>query len=222
MNGLNKPRLPFYQDLLSRYQVVALQETRLSSHQVLVNNDYFLHTADAHATSFWSHSASRVYNSRNGVALIFNGAHPFQDMHTLPVDASTASVLCNRYMCVSATLGHMHVYFHVVYGPVRPEDRPVFFSALPRNFGDSSVHIVLGDLNMTMDPTMDQASPGSNFHDSGRAELFDWMISLSLIDFWRLEHPDIREFTGPSSKNRIDYCLASVDFFSHTFALRVI
>ncbi|CAI5717562.1 unnamed protein product [Peronospora effusa] len=107
----------------------------------------------------------------------------------------------------------MHVYFHVVYGPVRPEDRPVFFSALPRHFDDSSVHIVLGDLNMTIDPAMNQATPSSNFHDSGRAEIFDWMISLGLIDFWRVENPDVRCFTSPASKNRIDYCLASVNFY---------
>uniref|UniRef100_A0AAV1V1K5 Uncharacterized protein n=1 Tax=Peronospora matthiolae TaxID=2874970 RepID=A0AAV1V1K5_9STRA len=39
------------------------------------------------------------------------------------------------------------------------------------------------------------------------------MISLGLIDFWRLENPDLREFTGPKSKNRIDYCLAIIEFY---------
>uniref|UniRef100_A0AAV1VEX9 Reverse transcriptase domain-containing protein n=1 Tax=Peronospora matthiolae TaxID=2874970 RepID=A0AAV1VEX9_9STRA len=66
---------------------------------------------------------------------------------------------------------------------------------------------------MTMDPFLDQTSPGSSFHDAGRSELFDWMISLGLIDFWRLENPEMLEFTGPKSKNRIDYCLASIDFY---------
>ena len=48
---------------------------------------------------------------------------------------------------------------------------------------------------------MDQATSGFSFRDSGRAELFDWMISLALIDFWRLEHPDVREFMSPACKN---------------------
>ena len=47
---------------------------------------FFIPTANAHAISFWSHFASHVYDSSNGVALLFHGAHPFQDMHTIPVD----------------------------------------------------------------------------------------------------------------------------------------
>lgn len=213
VNGLNKPRLQFYQDLLSRYQVVALQETKLSSQQLLQDNDYFLHAADAHACSFWSHSTSTEFGLRNGVALLFNGAHPFQDLQDETSLFANTAVLCNRYLVVSATLGTLRVYIHVVYGPVRAADRASYFSALPRCFDDSSVHMVLGDFNMTMDPILDQASPGASFHDAGRAELFDWMISLGLIDFWRLENPDVLEFTGPASKNRIDYCLASIDFY---------
>ncbi|KAF4027975.1 Reverse transcriptase (RNA-dependent DNA polymerase) [Phytophthora infestans] len=81
---------------------------------------------------------------------------------------------------------------------------------------------------MTMDPEYDQARPSSTYHDDGRSELFDWMIHLGLIDFWRLENPSTQEFTGPQSKNRIDYCLASVDFYDkfirssgHAFSLRL-
>ena len=161
MNGLNRPRLQFYQDLLSRYQVVAFLETKLSSQQLLQDNDYFLHATNAHACSFWSYSTSSEFGPRNGVALLFNGAHPFQDLHDeTPLHANTA-VLSNRYLVVSANLGTPRIYIHVVYGPVRAEDRASYFSALPRCFEDSSVHLVLGDFNMTMDPFLDQPSPGS-------------------------------------------------------------
>ena len=39
------------------------------------------------------------------------------------------------------------------------------------------------------------------------------MIILGLIDFRRLENLNLHEFTISKSKNRIDYCLASIDFY---------
>uniref|UniRef100_A0AAV1UPI0 Uncharacterized protein n=1 Tax=Peronospora matthiolae TaxID=2874970 RepID=A0AAV1UPI0_9STRA len=70
----------------------------------------------------------------------------------------------------------------------------------------------MGDFNMTMDLLLDQATPGSTFREAGRAELFEWMISLGLVNFRRLESPDLRKFMGPKSTNSIDYCLASFYF----------
>ncbi|CAI5713329.1 unnamed protein product [Peronospora destructor] len=161
---------------------------------MIQDNNIFLHCADSRACSFWSHFISDKYGSRNGVALFFNGAHPFQDLQEEPTLFGHMDILRNRYLVVSAKLGHLRIYFHVVYGPVQPGDRSAFYLALPRIFDDSTVHLVLQDFNTTMDPDLDQATP-------------------RLIDFWRLENPDKLKFTGPKSKNRIDYCLASIDFY---------
>lgn len=213
VNGLNEPSLKFYQDLLTRYQVIALQETRLVSLKSQDDNDFFLQTADANARAFWSNQGTGSYQNRNGVALIFNGAHPFQDLRDVTHAYAENPVLQDRYMVLSARLGYQQLFLHVIYGPAQPAERTAFFAALPRGFNDSAQHVVFGDLNMTMDPEFDQATPSANYHNNGRPELFDWMISLGLLDFWRLENPCKREFTGPKAKNRIDYCLATVDFY---------
>ncbi|GMF42040.1 unnamed protein product [Phytophthora fragariaefolia] len=220
VNGLNEPSLKFYQDILTRYQVVALQETRLTSPKSQDDNNFFLQTADSRAQALWSNQTWGSNVNRNGVALLFNGAHPFQDLQDVTHAYSTNPVLENRYLVVSAKLGPLQLFLHVVCGPAQPAERPPFFAALPRGFDDSATHLVFGDLNMTMDPEIDQASPSSSYHDVGRAEAFDWKISLGLLDFWRLENPGVREFTGPQARNRIDYCLASVDFYDNQEYLR--
>ncbi|CAI5746332.1 unnamed protein product [Peronospora destructor] len=133
-------------------------------------------------------------------------------MSTLPFPAS-----CATSIFVSLPLSGTYTFTFTWYTVRFTPWIVLVCSALPRHLDDSSVYLVLGDLNMTMDPNSDQATPGATFHDSGRAELFDWMISLGLIDFWRLKHPDVREFTGPKSKNRIDYYLTSIDFYDTFF-----
>ncbi|TDH72018.1 uncharacterized protein CCR75_000126 [Bremia lactucae] len=202
-----------YQDILSRYQVIAFQETKLTNMDSQAKNDYFLHAADAQASVFWSNQHTNLYQNRNGVALVFSGAHPFHNLNDVTQQYSVDPLLNNRYLVVAAQLGSIQLYFHVIYGPVLSSDRSNFFQALPRNFDDSAYHLVLGDFNITMDSDLDQARSSISYHNNGRPELFDWMITMGLIDFWRLEHPDTKEFTGPKLKNRIDYCLASVTFY---------
>ena len=45
INGLNHPPLSLYETLLSKYQLVAFQETKFVKHDSLQTNDHFIHTA---------------------------------------------------------------------------------------------------------------------------------------------------------------------------------
>ncbi|KAI9914588.1 hypothetical protein PsorP6_007601 [Peronosclerospora sorghi] len=77
-------------------------------------------------------------------------------------------------------------------------------------FNEDSFHIVLGDFNVTLDSYLDQATPSHHLPAQGRPALRNWLDALGLIDAWRFQHPDVREFTSPTRKNRLYYCLLTV------------
>ena len=77
----------------------------------------------------------------------------------------------------------------------------------------------MADFNMNIDPDVDKETARATFHDSGRAELFDWMINLGLIDVWHLKNPYKLRFTSPTSNNRIYNCLVSIGFTTSSFEI---
>ncbi|CAH0474774.1 unnamed protein product [Peronospora belbahrii] len=54
--------------------------------------------------------------------------------------------------------------------------------------------------------------PSLHHPGSGREDLCAWMEALDLMDLWRYMHPDTRDCTSPTRKNRLDYCLLTADF----------
>ncbi|KAI9917452.1 hypothetical protein PsorP6_012982 [Peronosclerospora sorghi] len=136
--------------------------------------------------------------------------------------------VANRYLLLKTTLNDAPVYIHVVYAPDEPSERGEFFRALPTVFDDDSTlfdtqdyydhhvqHLVMGDFNVTLDNHLDQKLPGLHHPGTGRTELRDWLVKLGLIDSWRFMNPDIRDFTIPKRKNRLDYCFLTPDLLQH-------
>ncbi|KAI9909488.1 hypothetical protein PsorP6_014954 [Peronosclerospora sorghi] len=188
MNGLNEPNLNMYERLLSSHQLV-------------------------------SHTTSTVFDERRGVVLLLSSSSPFGEVEDLTADVYTEQ-LRNRYLLLKTCLGDQAVFIHVVYAPDEPSPREEFFHSLPFNFDhtrsdrtsqdEDSFHIVLGDFNVTLDSYLDQATPSHHLPAQGRPALRNWLDALGLIDAWRFQHPDVRECTSPTRKNRLDYCFLTV------------
>ena len=159
-----------YEDILSRFQVIAFQETKLTNEDSQAKNDYFLHAADSQASVFWSNQNTNSYQNKHGVALVFSGAHPFDSLNDVTQQYTVDPLLTNRYLVVAAQLRSIQLYFHVIYGPVLSNEQSKFFDALPRNFDDSAHHLVLGDFNITMDSELDQARSSISYHSNGRPD----------------------------------------------------
>ncbi|KAE9050547.1 hypothetical protein PF002_g33667, partial [Phytophthora fragariae] len=53
---------------------------------------------------------------------------------------------------------------------------------------------------------LDQTSPSPHLLGMGREDLYEWLDALGLMDAWRFVNPDVRDYTSPTRKNRLDYC----------------
>nr|CCA20275.1 pollike protein putative [Albugo laibachii Nc14] len=210
INGLNKPHPTLYRTLLSRYQSIALQETRLSSEDNRRINEHFFRSVNANATLFWSPCPASSSKGRNGVGLLLSSAHPFG-----PVVNITArhlpSALHDRYLILDTSILSQRVWIHVVYAPAQSSDQIQFFTSLPTDLPRDVQHIVLGDFNVPLDPTLDLSHlrPAGTNIDA----FLQWNLHLGLVDAWRLTHPSVQEYTGPGRRNRLDYCFLSTELF---------
>jgi ribonuclease HI len=102
-----------------------------------------------------------------------------------------------------------------VYAPAALGVRSDFLSSLSHQLpADAPNLLVMGDFNCTRDAIADSSNAASTCHKTGRAELEQFMMQRGLHDIWRAQHPDAKEFTGPSRmghRGRIDITLVDED-----------
>ena len=104
------------------------------------------------------------------------------------------------------------------YMPLPPRNTDHnFFPALPRHFEDDVHQIFMGDFNTFLSSQLDQVRSINRDRLQGRDELLSWMSALRLVDPWRLQHPDVQEFTGPTRAFCIDYLFVDYGLFRSVF-----
>ncbi|KAI9913198.1 hypothetical protein PsorP6_006240 [Peronosclerospora sorghi] len=185
---------------------IGVSGTKLNTYDYLQSNEHFIYSADCGARCFWSHTTSPLLDERREVALLLSSSSPLGEVKDLTANVYTEQVR-NRYLLLKTCLGDQAVFIHV--------SLPVTFEQTGSDRlsqDDDSFHIVLGDLNVTLDSFLDQATPYHHIPGHGRPVLRDWLDALRLIfiDAWHFQHPDLREFTSPTRKNRLDYCFLTV------------
>ena len=79
INGLNHPPMAMYERHISKYQLVAFQETKFVKPDSIQTNEHFIFSTDSGAQCVWSDTTSPVFNERHGVGLVLSSASPFQD-----------------------------------------------------------------------------------------------------------------------------------------------
>jgi len=197
-------------------QCVFFQETK-------INNQDHLRTIRRHITNHVGYKKYKLFitdarttlhtsitNRRKGVATFFHCTMPGYDKLTV----LWALRVEDRYLVVRTEWEDTPVYFHNVYAPVEDDKRADFFSGLPRDFEDGSMHIVGGDFNIPMHATLDALKhiPSNNL---GKAECLEWLAALRVIDPWRLMHPKVKMLSGPGGRNRLDYIYVDHALVAH-------
>ena len=83
-----------------------------------------------------------------------------------------------------------------------------FYNSLPRSFPPDAIHIVLGDFNLALHPTLDSSQPRADQH-AARTACLRWLSHLDVVDPWRLQNPTATCYTGPikgvTRRHRLDY-----------------
>ncbi|KAH9139025.1 hypothetical protein AeRB84_016687 [Aphanomyces euteiches] len=121
----------------------------------------------------------------------------------------------NRYLVIKTQWNDKDIYIHNVYAPVNRVDKAPFFTQLPTDFPNPSVHMAFGDFNLPMTEHLDSAC-FSQHHDMGRHEFIQWTLDLQLTDIWRMDHPETLTYSGPTRQNRLDYGLVDTNLADHT------
>jgi len=126
-----------------------------------------------------------------------------------------------RYLVVEASCRGRRTLIHNLYAPCDSTGRINFYSSLARlEYPSDAQHIVLGDLNLAVDPAIDSASEIAR--DAGaRADFLRWCAAIGVTDAWRVHHPDTMLFSGPIPRcNRLDYILLDdglmTELYSHS------
>ena len=116
---------------------------------------------------------------------------------------------------------YMKVTFKLIniYAPNVEIDRRVFFEQLkPLCTGNC---LIAGDYNVWCD-RLDASSSAKFRHDSSRKMLLENMVENKLIDLWRAENPQKKEFSrrqvvlGKMRQSRIDLCLIKENIINYS------
>ena len=151
-------------------------------------------------------------NANGGVGLLFHPQMPgFDTVESFSPTSSDPERLRNRYICARFQLDSTEIFIHAIYAPVSRQRQAAFFNALPRGqvFPSEAQHIVLGDLNIAIDPQLDSLTPRRTLNNAVRSSLENWLLSMNLVDPWRIAHPRLRIATA--REQRVDYILLSDD-----------
>jgi len=106
----------------------------------------------------------------------------------------------------------------LIYGP--NEDNPSFFERLFLTVSAlEGLYIIGGDFNCALDPVLDRSTQIDTTHVQARKTLINYLKDLRLIEVWRTQNPNKREYSCYSSSHkthsRIDYFLISMELMSH-------
>nr|CCA16183.1 AlNc14C19G1963 [Albugo laibachii Nc14] len=184
--------------------MIALQETRLSNDDNQRKNDRFIRIVDANARVFWFPISEA--SGHNGVGLILSSHHPFGPIVNVTSLHINQSVH-DPYLLLDTSIMSQRIWMHVVYAPSHLPERLSFFQSLPHDGPAGLQHIVLGDFDVPLNPTLDSSKQR---HSGADIEALPrWTMQMGLTDAWRTTHPYFKEYTGPRRRNRIDYCFLS-------------
>ena len=191
-----KRRKIFHYCHLKEFQIVYLQETHS------VKNKEKMWRAQAGYKMYFSHGKS---NAR-GVCIMINKKLPIKVVHIHKDDDGRILILDVEYESMSLSLVN-------IYAP--NEDAPSFFAKviqMMNNVGNFNL-IIGGDFNFVLDLKKDKSGGRPNTHTKSVRIFSEFLHSNSIIDVWRVQHPNVRNFTwhrkNPYIAERLDYIFVS-------------
>lgn len=77
-------------------------------------------------------------------------------------------------------------------------------------------NIIGGDFNCALDPVLDRSTQTDATHVQTRKTLTNYMKDLRLIEIWRTQNPNEREYSSSyKTHSRINYFLISIELLSN-------
>ena len=181
-----------------RLDIVGLQETHCSSQK---EADYW--NRDLAATdTFWSFGTIK----QNGVAILL-AARLHAKLLSLRRDTD------GRLLSIIVRVAKRDYIITVVYCPLSSRERREFFDSSLEPLLSCPNHVVLGDFNTVLEPSLDRRSPAPARKEPAGRSLSRLFFRYSITDTFRFLHPSDPGFTWkrPNGKDlsRIDYILTS-------------
>ena len=172
--------------------------------------------------TFWSeeiqsrHNPTTKANRHNGVAILINKEHPFTQIK-IRNDLIPESIKSQqRYLILELHYNDQKILLHNIYVPVNIKEKIEFLTIINQiNYPTNYSHIVGGDFNTIINPTLDQLHPNHNILH-GTELLHSFINNINLIDTWRTHNGNKKEFTSPKRINRIDYIFVSKDIITNS------
>ena len=200
---------------MSPYSIICLQETGLAHEHEIAQVKFQLQKMSQYS-SYWSPAKITDRNGRSGgVGIIL---HPYLADFFDEVRSTTTEDNAN-YLRVECTIEMYTLYLHGVYAPINDRDRLQYYQSRERNFRQLSSHIVMGDFNDILDPSVDAKGPATALTQSA-IELQQWFTDIDVVDMWRFKYPKQVRYTNPMKRTgrsrRIDMIAGSYDLTLQT------
>ena len=115
-----------------------------------------------------------------------------------------------RLIIFDVVQNQFRISIAAVYAP--NQDSPAFFNTIRKKFELRSEHkILIGDLNLVMDVSIDRNNTYNN-NNKAMEEVVNMCDQYCMVDIWRVRNPDVRQFSWFKSGNlnvasRIDLAL---------------
>lgn len=152
------------------------------------------------------------YNTHaRGVAILIHESIPFQVTKTIH-DPS------GRYIIVQGSIMSQKLNFINIYG--LNENNSTFFERLFLTVSAlEGLYIIWGDFNCALNPVLDRSTQVDTTHVQTRKTLINYIKDLRLIEIWRKQNPNKREYScywsTYKSHSHIDYFLISMELMSN-------
>ena len=197
LNDVNKRKDVLSNLRMKSYNIYFLQDTHFNeSEEKLIQLQW----------GYKSFFNSFKTNSR-GVAIFFNNNCEFE-IHSEYKDEN------GNYLILDATVENMPLLLINIYGP--NSDIPNFYASLMDKIVDclNTQYIIIGgDFNLVIDKDLDSMNYKHLNNSQARKELLRLIETLSLVDIFRENAPNLRRYTwrrkNPIKQARLNYFLIS-------------
>ena len=145
-------------------------------------------------------------NNSRGTAILFNNNFHYK-IHNYWIDNE------GNYVIVDITMIEKRMTLVTLYGP--NHDNQHYFKEVFQKIHeiDNDDLIIVGDWNFVINPEIDYSKQRKTFNKNARQLVLDQICEFSLIDIWRAQHDDVRQYTwrtkNHDKQSRLDFFLVS-------------
>ena len=151
-------------------------------------------------------------NNSRGTAILFNNNFQFK-IHNHWTENE------GNYVIIDISMIERRMTLVTLYGP--NQDNPRNFKKIfkkIREIGNDDV-IIVGDWNLVINPDVDYSKQRKIMNKNSRQFVLNKISEFNLVDIWRIQHKDIRQYTwhtkSRDKQSRLDFFLVSEHLVSY-------